>query len=213
METAFCAGTNIKMIMESLPRDEVEHMRRVGILVDVLTQKLCGFDICQKYTDEYKYFGLAAAYHDIGKAWIPKSILTKPGELTGEERTIIRRHPELAGKILDQADVGHMPGIPEHLFHLVIDSAMYHHEWWNGSGYPYGISYDDIPMVARITSVCDAYDAMTSDRRYRMAHTHYYACRELEKNAGTQFDPSLVRIFLDNAHEISVLANKMISCL
>jgi putative two-component system response regulator len=109
METAFCAGTNIKMIMESLPRDEVEHMRRVGILVDVLTQKFCGFDICQKYTDEYKYFGLAAAYHDIGKAWIPKSILTKPGDLTGEERTIIRRHRSWPEKYLIRLMLGICP--------------------------------------------------------------------------------------------------------
>jgi putative two-component system response regulator len=209
METAFYAGTDIRKIIESLPKEEAEHMRRVGILVGILTQKLYGYDTCQ----EHKYFGAAASYHDIGKAWVPKSILMKPDRLTEQERAIVFQHPVFAKKLFDQAGEDLIPGIPRHFFHLVIDAAIYHHEWWNGNGYPYGIGYDDIPSVARITSICDAYDAMTSDRMYRVAHTHYYACRQLEKNAGTQFDPAFVQAFLDNAQEISVLANKMISCL
>ena len=209
METAFYAGTDIRKIIESLPKEEAEHMRRVGKLVDILTQKLYGYDTCQ----EYKYFGIAASYHDIGKAWVPKSILMKPDRLTEQERDIVYQHPVLAKKLFDQAGEGSILEMPRQFFHLVIDAAVYHHEWWNGNGYPYGIGYDDIPLVARITSICDAYDAMTSNRRYRAAQTQYYACHELEENAGIQFDPSLVRAFIDNVHEISVLANKIISRL
>ncbi|HBR08981.1 MAG TPA: phosphohydrolase, partial [Clostridiales bacterium] len=72
----------------------------------------------------------------------------------------------------------------------------YHHEWWNGTGYPYGISYDAIPLIARITTVCDAYDAMTSSRIYRESHSHDHARQELKQYAGIQFDPELVRVFL-----------------
>ena len=81
METAFYAGTDIRKIIESLPKEEAEHMRRVGKLVGILTQKLYGYDTC----NEYKYFGVAASYHDIGKAWVPKSILMKPDRLQNKK--------------------------------------------------------------------------------------------------------------------------------
>jgi len=154
----------------------------------------------------------AAAYHDIGKAEVPKSIITKPGKLTEEETLIMHQHPVFAQKILERINDSPVSGIPEYLIRLTIDSAIYHHEWWNGKGYPFGIGFEDIPLIARVTSICDAYDAITSDRIYRKAHTRHYACNELEKNAGTQFDPALVRVFLDNEAKFSVLI-KMISCL
>lgn len=203
MTTAFCAGTSIRRIVESLPTEEAQHMHRVSILIDILTRRLYGLDIYEQYSDEYKYFGEAAAYHDIGKAWVPKNILIKPGNLTEEETFTIRQHPMFAKELFDQINNGSVPDIARHLVKPAFDSAVYHHEWWNGNGYPYGISSIDIPLIARITSICDAYDAIISDRVYRKAHTHRYACSELEANAGTQFDPTLVRIFLDNDAEFS----------
>jgi len=187
-------------------------MRRVGILVGFMAKKFHEMGICQKYSDEYKYYGEAAAYHDIGKAEVPKSIITKPGKLTEEETLIMRQHPVFARRMLHRINESSGSGIPKHLAQLTANSAVYHHEWWNGKGYPYGIGSEDIPLIARVTSICDAYDAITSDRIYRKAHTRHYACDELEKNAGTQFDPALTSVFLDNEAELTVFI-KRISCL
>lgn len=211
METFLCAETDIGKIIASLPKEEVEHMRRVGILVSILTQKLYDFNTYQK--KEYSYYGKAAAYHDIGKAWVPRHILTKPEKLTKEEQFIIRKHPVYSRKLFDQLKDYSAFGVPRHLSQLVIHAAIYHHEWWNGTGYPHKIGYDTIPLIARITSICDAYDAMTNDRVYSSARTHWYACHELEKKAGTQFDPVLVQGFLGIEYEFSVLGHKRISSL
>lgn len=211
MKIYFCAGTDIRSIMESLPKEESEHMHRVGILVGIIASKLFELDICPKYSNrsEFKYYGEAASYHDIGKAWVPKSILTKLGRLTREEIEVIYKHPVFARKLFDQINDGTVSGIPRHLTRLAFDSAVYHHEWWNGKGYPYGIKSENIPLLARITSVCDAYDAITSPRPYRNANTHFYACCELEANAGTQFDPKLIKVFLDNEREVSISRSKI----
>lgn len=205
MLTAFDCGmfypeTNIRKIMESLPLGEIEHMRRVGILVDIMSSKVSEIEIFRKGSnlDEYQYYGQATAYHDIGKAWIPIDILTKPDKLTKEERDIMHQHPVLAHELFNRINHDCIIGIPKRLFKLTYDSAVYHHEWWNGTGYPYGIHSNNIPLVARITSICDAYDAMTSNRPYSAAYSHNYACNELKVKAGIQFDPRLVQVFLNH---------------
>ena len=203
------AGTDIGKILEMLPIEEIRHMRRVGILVDLFVQGLHNQGSLKQFSEEYKFFGKAAVYHDIGKAWISKSILTKPGELTEEETIVMHSHPVVAQRLFEQIKLGSVSGMPAHLIPLAMDSAMYHHEWWNGKGYPYGKQSDSIPLIARITSVCDAYDAMTSDRVYRKAYTPDLACRELEKNAGTQFDPQLIQSFLECEPDLLVLSGKI----
>lgn len=215
MPTAFCKGTNIGRIIESLPAEEAEHMCRVGRLVGIMAAKLCVRSFCPRDStrEGYKYFGEAAFYHDIGKVWVPQKLLTKPGKLTAEEVIVMHKHPVFARELFDLINDGCISGIPKHLIKPAFDSAVYHHEWWNGKGYPYGIGSENIPLIARITSLCDAYDAITSKRAYRNARTHYYACREMEANAGTQFDPALVQVFLDNEAEFTVHLNTMISSL
>lgn len=146
----------------------------------------------------YKRFGIAAFYHDIGKAWVPKELLSKPDQLSTEEMSLIRKHTLFADELFKLIRNGSVSGMPAELTQLAHDSAVYHHEWWNGNGYPYGIRDKQIPLIARITSVCDVYDAITSDRAYRKARSHEYACGEIEANAGTQFDPALAKLFLDN---------------
>ena len=201
MPVIFCKDTDIRRIIELMPVDEAEHMRRVGALVGAMAEKMSGLDPKDPYGDAYKYFGEAAAYHDIGKAWVPQHLLTKPGKLTEEEAAIIYKHPVYARKIFDRIYDGTISGIPKHLRGLALESAVYHHEWWNGKGYPHGTEGEDIPLIARVTSICDVYDAITSDRTYSRARSHYHACRELEANAGIQFDPALVRIFLEYSKE------------
>ena len=125
--------------------------------------------------------------HDIGKIAIDNSILNKSDRLTKEEWNEIKRHPEIGYRILSSVnDMAELAGF-----------ILAHHERWDGKGYPKGIKGTDIPLQARITAVADAYDAMTSKRAYRDPLPESVAVDELEKNAGTQFDPEIVRVFIN----------------
>ena len=129
---------------------------------------------------------LGGLLHDVGKIGVPDSILRKPGRLTDEEFSVMRQHPSLGALI-----VGAMPGL-EHL----VDSVRHHHERWDGKGYPDGLARDAIPLVARIMAVADAYSAMTTSRPYRKGMTRKEAIAEVERCAGTQFDPETAAAFL-----------------
>jgi HD-GYP domain-containing protein (c-di-GMP phosphodiesterase class II) len=124
--------------------------------------------------------------HDIGKICVPDNILEKPDIFTSDELRIMREHPSHGARIL--ASIKQFEGI--------IPIIRHHHEFYNGYGYPYGLSRDEIPIIARILSVADAYDAMTTDRHYRKAMRIEDAIEELRTNAGTQFDPEIVEAFL-----------------
>jgi len=129
---------------------------------------------------------LFAQFHDIGKVGIPDSILLKPGPLTAEERTEMQRHPEIGHRIAQSA-----PDLAP-----IADWVLKHHEWWNGNGYPLGLSGIEIPLECRILAIADAYDAMTSDRPYRKSLSHGEALQEIKNCSGTQFDPELVTKFI-----------------
>lgn len=129
-------------------------------------------------------FEVAALLHDIGKIGVPDSILKENGPLTAEERAIINRHPEYSWSILSL-----FPGLEEASLY-----ALHHHESVDGTGYPAGLKGQDIPLVSRIISVIDAYDAMVSNRCYRQGLSHAEAVSRLIKSSGTQFDPDVVRI-------------------
>lgn len=128
----------------------------------------------------------AGLLHDIGKIAVGEAILNKPGKLTQEEWQQIIRHSEIGYRILSAAD--DLSEIAEYVLN--------HHESWNGKGYPKGLSGEEIPLESRILNIADAYDAMISDRSYRKALSAKEALTELQKNAGTQFDPELVKVFI-----------------
>src|SRR6266700_2646768 len=129
---------------------------------------------------------VAALLHDIGKVGVPDAILKKNGPLTAEERAIINRHPEYSWSILRL-----FPGLEEASLY-----ALHHHESMDGTGYPAGLKGQDIPLVSRIISVIDAYDAMVSNRCYRKGLPHEEAVRRLLQSSGTQFDSEVVNIFI-----------------
>ena len=136
---------------------------------------------------EIQRIWLAGCLHDIGKIGINEAVLNKPGKLNEEEWDLIKQHPVVAGKIL-----GPIPELSD-----IIDIIVHHHERYDGSGYPDGLEGSSIPLGARILSVADAYDALTSRRSYRAALARDEAYRILEDAGGTQFDPVIMRTFLN----------------
>jgi two-component system, cell cycle response regulator len=128
-----------------------------------------------------------ALLHDIGKLCVPHRILAKPGPLTEAERRLIRMHPDWGAGLVDS--------IPE--LEAVVAIVRFHHERPDGRGYPHALAHSEIPVGARIVSVCDAYGAMTKNRPYRAALRHDAALAELERHAGTQFDPDVVEVLID----------------
>ncbi len=136
--------------------------------------------------DEVRDIGVAASLHDIGKVYIPDEIINKPGRLTDEEFSLIKTHPQKSYEMLM-----HLSG-----FMGSKNIARYHHERYDGKGYPLGLAEEQIPLAARIVAVADTYDAMTSTRSYRKALSHETAVEEIRRCAGTQFDPIVVYAFL-----------------
>jgi len=124
--------------------------------------------------------------HDIGKLEVDRAILDKPGALDPVELDEIRAHPELGARMLQ--------GVRS--LRAALDCVRHHHERWDGTGYPFGLGGHEIPLEARILAVADAYDAMTSDRPYRAARSHEEALAEVERCAGSQFDPQVADVFL-----------------
>jgi diguanylate cyclase (GGDEF)-like protein/putative nucleotidyltransferase with HDIG domain len=142
--------------------------------------------------DQVELTRLAASLHDLGKLAIPEELLRKPGPLTEPERMILERHPQIGFRMLESLGV-----------ETVADWVLHHHERWDGSGYPDGLPGDQIPLGARIIFVADAYDAMTSECVYRRRVSPENAVAELDRCAGTQFDPEIVTAF---AQELALTA-------
>ena len=139
--------------------------------------------------DERRNAEFVALLHDVGKIKIPASIINKPGPLDAEERALIETHT-VEGEVL----LERVGGLLGHVGRIVRSC----HENWDGTGYPDGLSGEEIPLIARIVTACDAFSAMTTTRSYRKARTEEAACAELERCAGTQFDPRVVEAILRN---------------
>lgn len=136
--------------------------------------------------DEIIELLLAAQLHDIGKLWIPESILDKPDKLTEEEKEIIKRHVWYG---YDYVKTRKMSS-------AVAEAVLYHHEHFDGKGY-IGLRGKEIPLFSRIISVADAFDAMTNNRPYREAMSPTEALKEIKRNSGTQFDSEIIDVFLE----------------
>lgn len=165
-------------------RDEetANHMRRVGIFSKIIAKSL---GMPDKYCEDLELF---APMHDIGKVGVPDSLLLARRKLTHEEWTEMKRHTVLGHNIVkDKQELA-----------LVAAITLRHHEKWDGTGYPDGVSGEEIPLSARITAVADVYDALRSERPYKTAWPHDRAAVEIVSQAGAQFDPRIVRVFEDN---------------
>jgi HD-GYP domain-containing protein (c-di-GMP phosphodiesterase class II) len=129
----------------------------------------------------------AAILHNIGNVFVSEHVLRKNGKLTSDEFAEVKQHTTRGAELLK--DIKNIPHAQE--------AAMYHHERYDGEGYPYGKKENEIPLIARIVAVADAYDAMSNDRPYRMKLANDRIREEFIKNRGTQFDPTIVTAFLD----------------
>ena len=144
---------------------------------------------------------VAAPLHDIGKIHIPDAVLNKPGKLTDEEFEIMKTHTTAGKELLIHAkeDLGESGYL-----NMAVEMAAYHHEWWNGKGYPYGIGGEDIPLCARIMAVADVFDALTSKRCYKDAMPLEKAYAIIREESGTHFDPAVVEAFFAVAEDIKI---------
>jgi response regulator RpfG family c-di-GMP phosphodiesterase len=156
------------------------HSERVATYSEILAR---GLSLAE---DEVRRVVQGGLMHDIGKIGVRYDMLNKPGKLTPEEVRVFRQHPEKGKRILE----------PVPCLHGLIDGCWCHHEWYDGGGYPRGLAGQSIPLVGRIVAIADAYDAMTSDRAYRRALPHEVATGEIERCAGSQFDPELAEAFV-----------------
>jgi response regulator RpfG family c-di-GMP phosphodiesterase len=173
-------GTHLERIRE-YSRLIAEQMSQMKKYQDYITKE---------YTTDIYH---SSILHDIGKVGIPDSILLKPGVLTREEFEIIKTHTVLGGKALDAIDSG-IDG--KSFLTLGREIAYHHHEKWDGSGYPQGLSKESIPLSARIVALADVYDALTSKRFYKEAYRHEEARDMIHGLRGSHFDPDVVDAFI-----------------
>ena len=181
METMFLSG--IKTISDTVEANSPftrKHSDRVVKVAEMLANKL-GFSYERKYI-----LKIACILHDIGKVGIENTILNKPGELTEEEMEILQQHPVVGANIVQ--------GLYGFKIDYIIRS---HHERWDGAGYPDGFKGEEIPLESRIIAIADAFDAMGFTRPYREGGPLSRVISELKENAGTQFDPELVDMFVE----------------
>ncbi len=162
--------------------DTKAHTVRVGELASNLARTL---DLPEKFVHLIR---LAAPLHDIGKIGISDLILLKEGKLTDDEYNTMKKHCEIGASILS--------GSNSEILQLAQEIAISHHERWDGRGYPNNLSGEDIPLAGRIVSVVDVFDALTHERTYKKAWSVEDAIAEIRKNAGTQFDPTIVTALL-----------------
>jgi len=196
-------------LAETRDNETGNHIRRTQHYVRVLAQELRNQD---KYVDELTDDNIellfkSAPLHDIGKVGIPDSILLKPGKLTDDEFRVMKNHPALGNEAIVSAEAE--LGVKETPFlRYAREISEYHHEKWDGSGYPHGLSGEDIPLSGRLMALADVYDALISKRVYKPAFSHDKAKGIILEGRGTHFDPQVLDAFLAREQDFVEIAEK-----
>ncbi|MDR2783972.1 MAG: HD domain-containing protein, partial [Treponema sp.] len=191
-------------------RDDVTggHIERTRRGIGILLHKLQEKDL---YTEQMLDWSIemvvqASQLHDVGKIYISDAILQKPGKLTNEEFNVIKQHTDYGNTIIDRIEAYTRPN--ELTRHAKI-FAGFHHEKWNGSGYPLGLVGQDIPLQGRLMAVADVYDALISPRPYKNCFSHEKAVSIIKEGKGGHFDPLLIDVFLSAEEEFKSICETM----
>ncbi len=189
-------GTFSSLLEASLLKDNDtgNHVKRVNEYCRIMSERLFERNDFEETIDHdfIDTIGFVAAMHDVGKIGTPDDILNKDGPLDDWEWDVMKEHTINGAYILNTYPA-----------EMAKQIALFHHEWWDGSGYPYEISGDMIPLAARIVSLADVYDALRMKRSYKVAFSHEKACEILEEGENTHFDPNLCKVFLENHTTLS----------
>lgn len=181
-----------------------QHIKRTSSYVEIITQALLEDPEFKEVITaaDAELIIDAAPLHDIGKISIPDSILSKPGRLSAEEFDVIKSHPETGAHIIDDT-LAEVEG--NSYLSVARDMAYYHHEKWDGSGYPCGLKGEEIPLSARIMAIADVYEALRSKRPYKEPFSAEKSRAIIEESSGTHFDPKIVDVFLRHIQQIEMV--------
>jgi len=194
-------------MVESRDNSTGNHIKRTSECIKVFVDKL-------KYSDKYKLLDSkfcnnlikAAPMHDLGKIAVRDDVLKKPGKFTPEEYENMKIHPTEGARIVAQV----LANVDDEEFKQVaVNIAHYHHEKWNGTGYPNGLKGEEIPLEARIMAFADVFDALVSKRCYKEAYNYDKAFEIIQNDLGSHFDPELGKIFLSCKQDLIDLYNNM----
>ena len=192
-------------VVESRDESTGEYVRKTAAYTRIIMKKMLELGYySEQLTEQFMYdVESSAPLHDIGKIQIPDAILNKNGKLTDEEFEIMKTHTTTGSHIIEQA----IKTVPDSRYlNEAKNLAEYHHEKWNGKGYPYGLSGEDIPLSARIMAVADVFDALVSVRCYKKAFSFEEAINIIKKEAGTHFDPKVADAFIQAETEVKRVA-------
>jgi putative two-component system response regulator len=207
LETRDVAILALAKLAESRDPETGAHLERIQGYSRALAMYLAGLEAFRTIIDR-EYMRLiysTSPLHDIGKVGIPDAILLKPGRLSDEEFDVMKTHSMIGATTLEAA-LKQFPGV--RFLEMARDVAAYHHEWYNGHGYPYGLAGEAIPLSARIVAVADVYDALTTRRVYKDAMPHEAARAIILKESGTHFDPVMVDAFMACESQFTFIADR-----
>lgn len=196
-------------LAESRDRDTGQHLNRIAVYSTRLATALRNSSKYNKQisSEFVREIGNSAILHDIGKISIPDHILLKAGPLTKSERQQMQKHAQVGGDCIQQ--IQQRMGGSAFFLDMARDIASYHHECWDGSGYPHRLSGEDIPLSARIVAVADIYDALSSERIYKSAFSHEKCLKIIQEEAGVKLDPVVVESFIAIEAEIEQIRDEL----
>ncbi|MCR5457743.1 MAG: HD domain-containing protein [Clostridiales bacterium] len=192
--------TGLSSLIESRDMETGEHVSRTASYVKKIAKYARSEGVYSDQIDDHfiSMLSMLAPMHDIGKIVVSDQILKKPARLTPEEFEMMKKHAESGGDVVKKV----LDGLADEEYVLFAsDIASYHHERWDGTGYPHGIAGEDIPLAARIMAIADVFDALISKRCYKEAIPREEAYKIIEEESGTHFDPKLVEVFLRHKEE------------
>lgn len=183
-----------------------DHLERVRLYTFAVASHLIGRPGLEQIEDVVQ-LSRVAVLHDLGKIGVPEQILFKPAPLSDVEFAVVKRHPLYGAEFMEQTEgeLKRLLAVQQSFLTMAREIALYHHERYDGAGYPYGLSAEQIPLAARVVALADVYDALTSQRVYKPCWTHDQAKELICQQSGRQFDPLVVEAFLDSQREFEVI--------